>query len=264
MRLVPALERGLAILELLDDRREPMRVGDIAAELKIPRSATYELVHTLRTRRYVDQDADGLVNLGPQLFALGSAYSHRLDIETEAQAVAREVMLRVDETVQVGVLDGREVLYIARVDSNRMVRLVSAVGRRIPAHCTAIGKVLLANLEGHDLAARLGGVELERLTPQSIVDETQLLAVLEQIRSTGVGYDDRESNPEVQCVSAPVRDVTGACVAAMSISVPTVRMNAETQPKLVEAVLAGASELSARLGFLLVSAQSEANKEVRG
>ena len=249
MRIVPALDRGLAVLELLSTRREPMRVTDIAGELGIPRSATYEIVHTLRERNYVRVDTVGLVALGPQLFVLGSSYSAQLDIGTAAQHAATTVMRRINETVQVGVLDGREVLYIARADSNQMVRLVSAVGRRLPAHCTGIGKVLLSELDAAALDERLRGVELERFTPQSITDRDQLAAVLEDIRQTGIGEDDRESNPEVCCVAAPVRDITGSCVAAISISVPTARMDRASRPRLVEAVRTGAAELSATLGF---------------
>lgn len=249
MRIVPALDRGLAILELLATRRDSMKVSDIATELGLPRSATYEIVHTLRERNYVRVDAAGQVTLGPQLFVLGSSYSAQLDITTAAQHTATTVMRRVNETVQVGVLDGREVLYIARADSTRMVRLVSAVGRRLPAHCTGIGKVLLSELSRDDLSARLDGVVLEGFTPQSITDLDRLTAALEEVRQTGIAHDDRESNPEVCCVAAPVRDITGACVAAISISVPVVRMDDDSRPLLIEAVRTGATELSATLGF---------------
>lgn len=249
MRIVPGLDRGLAILELLSSRRDPMKVSDIAATLKLPRSATYENVNTLKVRNYVRMGTDGLVSLGPQLFVLGSSYSAQLDIGTAAQHTATVLMRQCNETVQVAVLDGREVLYIARADSTRMVRLVSAVGRRLPAHCTAIGKVLLAELDPADLDVRLRGVELERYTPQSITDLGVLTDALERIRETGIGEDDRESNPEVCCVAAPVHDITGACVAAISVSVPQARMTPASRPMLIEAVRSGAAELSAALGF---------------
>jgi DNA-binding IclR family transcriptional regulator len=178
-----------------------------------------------------------------------SSYSARLDIGTAAQHTATLVIRRCNETVQVGLLDGRKVLYIARADSTHMVRLVSAVGRQLPAHCTAIGKVLLAELDPAELAQRLRGVELERYTPQSITDPRLLTDALARIRETGLGENDRESNPEVCCVAAPVRDITGACVAAISISVPQARMTPASRPVLIEAVRSGAAELSATLGF---------------
>ena len=246
---MPALDRGLAVLELLSAQRSPMKVTDIVTALGLPRSATYELVHTLRTRNYVRMDADGLVTLGPQVFVLGSSYSEQLDIGTAAQHTASVVMRQVNETVQVGVLEGREVFYVARADSTRLVRLVSAVGRRLPAHCTALGKVLLAELDPAELERRLAGVQLETFTAHSIRDPERLAEVLAEVRETGVGFDDMESNPEVRCVAAPVRDITGSCVAAMSISVPQVRMTDAYRTDLTNAVRAGAAELSATLGF---------------
>lgn len=249
MRIVPALDRGLAILQLLSDQGGPMRVADVATALGIPRSACYELVGTLRERRFIVQDQTGLIGLGPQLLALGSSYSHQLDIGGLAQEVASEVSRRCNETVQVGVLDGRDVLYIARADSTQMVRLVSAVGRRLPAHATAIGKVLLAQLEPAELQARLHGVELEALTAQSITQLPELLEVLAEIRRTGIGLDDRESNLEVRCVAAPVRDISGACVAAISISVPLVRMPDPARSEFVSIARGGGEQFSDRLGY---------------
>lgn len=249
MRIVPALDRGLAIIELLAGSREQLKVAEIAVRLGFPRSATYELVHTLRQRDYVRVDDDGFVSLGPQLFAMGNSYLAQLDIVTAAQHAATLVMRRVNETVQVAMLEGRDALYIARADSSHLVRLVSTIGRRLPAHCTGIGKVLLAELDPAESARRLSGVELERLTPQSITDPERLEEALAEIRATGIGTDDRESNPEVCCVAAPVRDVTGACVAAISISVPVARMTEKARPYLIEAVRRGAAELSSTLGF---------------
>jgi len=248
VRTVPALDRGLQILELLARRDHPVKPAEVATELAIPRSATYELVSTLRRRGYIEQDNDGGASLGPRLLGLGSRYAQRLDVTQLAQEVASHLCEECNETVQVGTLDGRDVLYIARADPSRMVRLVSAVGRRLPAHCTAIGKALLAQLEDAELEARLDGVELESLTPQSLTDTDELRRVLDDIRTEGVARDDRESNLEVRCVAAPVFDAAGTCAAAVSISVPVPRMTAEHSDHLAEVVSRGAAEMSARLG----------------
>jgi DNA-binding IclR family transcriptional regulator len=247
---VPALDRGLQILEFIALQESPVKVAEMAATLGIPRSAAYELVHTLKCRDYVVQDRDGLVSLGSRLLALGSRYGQSLDLGHVAQEVATQVRDRSNETVQVGTLDHRHVLYIARADPSRMVRLVSAVGRRLPAHCTAIGKALLAQLDPADLDARLDGVELESFTPQSITDGDQLREALDQVRAEGFARDDRESNPEVRCVAAPVYDATGHCVAALSISVPTERMTAEHAQDLAAVVCEAAADFSCRLGHL--------------
>ncbi|MGW3809296.1 IclR family transcriptional regulator [Micromonospora sp. NPDC005113] len=250
MRTVPALDRGLQILEHIALQETPVKVAEMAASLGIPRSAAYELVHTLKSRGYITQDGDGLVSLGSRLFALGSRYGQTLDLTHVAQEIASQVRNLSNETVQVGTLDGRHVLYIARADPSRMVRLVSAVGRRLPAHATAIGKAMLAQLDPAELDARIAGVELEPFTPQSITDHDRLRAVLADVRREGVARDDRESNPEVRCVAAPVLDASNHCVAAISISVPTERMTEDHALELTGVVREAAAEFSARLGHL--------------
>lgn len=249
MRTVPALDRGLQILDLLGEDAQPLTASRIGSVLGIPRSATYELLHTLRSRGFLAQHADGSFSLGSRLPALGGVYMQRLDLARTAQVVASQVSHECDETAQVGVLDGRHVLYLARADSTQMVRLVSAVGRRVPAHCTALGKVLLAHLDSSERARRLANVELERLTERSVADFDDLQRQLIQVLVQGCATEDGESNPDVSCVAAPVLDVRGQCIAAISISVPSLRMTTSRKPLLIASVRRGAEELSKRLGY---------------
>ncbi|AZI57415.1 IclR family transcriptional regulator [Nakamurella antarctica] len=249
MRVVPALDRGLEILEFLGSVDGPVRPAEIIARLGLPRTAVYELIHTLRERGFVEPVGEGHLWLGAQLFSLGSKYAGKLDVARVGQEIAAFVTQQVEETVQVGVLRGRNVLYIARSDPDRIVRLVSAVGRQLPAHCTALGKVLLSELTTAELEARLGNGELEALTARSITDPAVLRTELATILQTGVAYDDRESNLEVNCIAAPVRNVVGDCVAAISISVPLARMTPDRTEIIRDAVLAGAQRISSRLGY---------------
>jgi IclR family KDG regulon transcriptional repressor len=257
MRVVPALDRGLQILELVAGHDGAVKVTDISTALGIPRSATYELVHTLKARDYLGQDRSGGLTLGARLFALGSQYGQTLDLTHIAQDVAIDLRDVANETVQVGTLEGRHVLYIARADPSRMVRLVSAVGRRLPAHCTAIGKAMLAQLSAAQVTRCLDGAVLESFTPQSITEDATLRSALDQIRAEGLARDDRESNPEIKCVAAPVFDGAGHCVAAISISVPHERMTDDYSTELAAIVRAGARGFSARLGHVDITSQSE-------
>ncbi|MGO4754675.1 IclR family transcriptional regulator, partial [Streptomyces sp. 2MCAF27] len=129
------------------------------------------------------------------------------------------------------------------------VRMVSAAGRRLPAHCTSVGKMLLASLSEEDLAARIPEDEpLAAMTDNSITSPQDLRRHLVAIRERGVAVEQRESNPDVSCVAAPVRDSAGKVVAALSISVPMIRWSEERQEELAELAAKGAGELSARLG----------------
>lgn len=248
MRIVPALDRGLRILALLARGSGRMRVAEIAETLGLPRSATYELISTLAAHDAIRQFDNGEVGLGQQMLVLGSAYGRGMDFAQIAQSIAETVMQASDETVQIGILDGRSVLYIAKADSRQVVRLVSTVGARLPAHCTALGKVLLAYLADGELASRLDGVELERLTERSITDTGFLMVHLAEVRKQGFASEECESNADVACVAAPVWDAQGKNVAAISISVPMGRVSPGRMLKMREIVVTGAARMSAQLG----------------
>lgn len=218
-------------------------------QLGLPRSGTYELVNTLRALGALVQRPDGRLAIGPTLFVLGGAYADSLDLPRLATAVAEEVTAECGETVQVAALDGRHVVYIAMAESTHPLRLVSAVGRRLPAHCTALGKMQLALLPPNELRKRLDGVSLERLTQSSIIELDELERELARVRQCGYALDECESNPGVVCVAAPVWDARGQNVAGMSISVPAIRLDPTRRDVLRDLVARGASELSRRLGY---------------
>jgi DNA-binding IclR family transcriptional regulator len=128
--------------------------------------------------------------------------------------------------------------------------MVSAVGRRLPAHCTAVGKVLLSGVPEEDLVRRYGTAKaLPAMTAHSIRSFRALAAELDQVRVKGLAFDHCESNPDVCCVGAPVFDHSGAMVAGMSVSVPTSRVDETWPGRLADLVSQGAHELSRRLGF---------------
>jgi IclR family KDG regulon transcriptional repressor len=249
MREVPGLARGLRILDLLATRRTGMRVVEIAAELDLPRSATYELVYTLRNHRVVDVTEGGEVVLGSKLFAFGNAYADTVDLAQMAAAAAEAARARVDETVQVGILDGPHVLYIAKAESRSPLRLVSAVGRKLPAQCTGIGKALLAALEPDAYEQTVAQIEWAALTANSIVDAAALDEEIARVRLRGWAFDDCESNEDVACVAAPVRDKTGAAIAAMSVSSLATRLTDERREHFVAVIVSSAADLSASLGY---------------
>jgi DNA-binding IclR family transcriptional regulator len=211
-------------------------------------------VATLVARRYL-RPLDGNPHrfaLDARVFELGNAYAAGLDLAREGQVVARKVAARCDETVQIAVLEGREAFYIVKVDSTNALRLVSAIGRRLPAHCTAVGKMLLSGLDADEFAERFAGVqELPGMTPNSIRTTEALQAELARTRSRGLAWDNCESNPDVRCVAAPIFDHRGRMVAAMSISFPVVRDTPERFLELSRLVREGARELSERLGYRL-------------
>ncbi|MFP8941070.1 IclR family transcriptional regulator [Streptomyces fenghuangensis] len=252
-RLVPAVTRALDILELFLDGDGTLSAPEITRKLGLPRTTVHELVTTLAARSYLVPvpGQPGRYRLGVRTYQLGSRYAEQLDLAAEGQQVARSVAETCDETVHVAILEGADVIYIAKVDSTHAVRMVSAAGRRLPAHCTSVGKMLLASLPPDELDARLpgpGDEPLRAMTRNSITSPEELREALAEIRERGVAVERRESNPDVSCVAAPVRDGTGKVVAALSISVPMIRWSEERRAELENLAVEGAAELSARLG----------------
>lgn len=250
-RAVPALERAFDILELFVDEHE-LSAPEITAKLGLPRTTVHELLGTLTTRGYLapaDRDSNRF-RLGVRCLPLGSAYAERLDLAREGRLVAEEISGQCNETVHIGLLEGTDVFYVAKVDSGHPVRMVSAVGRRLPAHCTAVGKVLLAALTSNQLNELYAGVPLTAMTGNSITNRKVLRRELDKITANGgVAREYCESNEAVACVAAPVRDQSGAVAAAMSIAVPILRWDDDVEVGLAEFVRNGAAELSERLGY---------------
>ncbi|NGN65440.1 IclR family transcriptional regulator [Streptomyces sp. A7024] len=250
-RLVPAVTRALDILELFLQGDGTLSAPEIVQKTQLPRTTVHELVTTLAARSYLVPvpEQQGRFRLGVRTYQLGSRYAEQLDLAAEGQRVAREVADTCGETVHVAVLEDADVIYIAKVDSTHAVRMVSAAGRRLPAHCTSVGKMLLASLPPDALEEQLGKGELQPMTPNSITDRDKLRAALQDIRETGIAAEHQESNPDVSCVAAPVRDRSGRVVAALSISVPVTRWTEQREEELAELAAKGASDLSGRLGF---------------
>ncbi|WP_432044897.1 IclR family transcriptional regulator [Streptomyces asiaticus] len=246
----PALRRGLDILELLIDQDEGLRVPEITQHLGLPRATTHELVNTLADRGYVTISKEtGRVAIGLSALRLGAGYERGLDLATVGRECAGEVARACGETVQVVVRDGGFAVFIVRIDSKYSVRLVSQVGSRLPASCTAGGKALLSALSARELDELFpDDTSLKQMTSHSISTRERLLSEIETARERGWTEEYCESNDHAACVAAPVYDRLGNCVAAMSISVPTPRWGDTEKEHYVELVLGGAKAMARRLG----------------
>ena len=250
-RTVPAVMRALDILELFLDGQSHS-TPEITQQLELPRTSVHELITTLVHRRYLvpQPDQPGHYRIGVSLFQLGSVFAEQLDLAREGRLVSENVAANCDETVHVAVLDDTDVVYIAKVDSPHPVRLVSAPGRRLPAHCTAIGKAMLASMPATTFDADYPrGSALAGMTPNSITAPSRLRQHLAEVRDRGVAFEYCESNEAAACVAAPVRDSSSEVIAAMSISVPTLRWSDQVANHLAQQISDGAVELSRRLGY---------------
>lgn len=249
---VKSASRCLDLLELLVDHGDGLTLSEIGERLGWPKSSTLALVRTLVGRGFMSEGRrERSYRLGPRIAWLGSAYLSSMDLVREGQDVVCDISRQCDETVHLATLEGAVVRYLAKEEGNAQVRMVSAVGKTIPAHATGVGKVLIASLTPSELEHRFPSRRpLEALTDRTITDRATFLAELETIRERGYATDDGESTVGLRCVAGPVRDKTGSVIAAISISVPSPRFTVERSSILGDLVLAGCHDLSQRLGWL--------------
>lgn len=248
-RMTPAVVRSLDILELFLDARHGLSAPEVVQKTGLPRTTVHELLTTLADRGYLRRDdRTATYQLGISVFRLGNAFAERLDLHSVGLRVAQSVAQECDETVNVGILDGTDVVYVCKVDSTQSVRMVSRLGGRLPASCTALGKALLAYLPDAERSRLLRG-PLVRMTGGSITEPHVLGNQLDEIRASGVAFEVGESTPHVMCVAAPVRDHTGAVTAALSISVPDMRWKLREREEWVRLACSGAAALSEELGY---------------
>jgi len=253
-KVIPSVKRAFKILELFRDKNLTLSVPEIALELGLPRTTAHDLVHTLLACGYLERagNESHRYTLGLRVFELGSIYASQLDIHEEGIKIAKKVSQKCDETVQMAIRDDTDAVFIVRADSSHTLRLVSAVGSRLPAHCTAVGKMLLSALSNDELPNLFKGQKhLSAMTANSITSIEDLTKEMDVIRKRGYAYDDCESNEDARCVAAPVYDRNGIICAAMSITVPVTRMDSKRKRVLIPIVQQGAKELSRRLGYML-------------
>ena len=236
---------ALLVLKAFTPECPEWGVRELSTHLGWSRSTTHALLSTLASEGFLMQSKDRRYRLGWAVFELGSVFLSRLELREEALPVMRRLNQRFDEAVHLAVLDRGEAVYVEKVSSPKSVRIITRMGLRHPAHCTGVGKVLLA----HAPETVLRDVPLIPYTAHTITDTQVFRQELERIRRVGVAYDREEAQVGLSCVAAPISDYTGEVIAALSMSLPTVRfLPAETC--LTQAVKEAVSKISQALGYL--------------
>lgn len=220
---VQSLERGLAVIRAFGAARPALRLSDVARETGLTRAAARRFLLTLVRLGYVRQDGNTF-SLRPRVLELGYAYLSALSLPEVAQPHMETLVGEVNESSSVAVLDDLDIVYVARVPTQRIMTITIAVGTRLPAYATSMGRVLLAGLDPDALEERLERIEIERLTPATIPDLETLRQRIDDVRGAGWAAVDQELEQGVRSAAVPIRDATGAVVAALNVSVHATRM----------------------------------------
>jgi len=230
---VQSLDRGLAVIRAFDADRPELTLSDVARTTGLTRAAARRFLHTLVELGYVRTDGR-LFALRPKILELGYAYLSSLSLPEIALPHLEQLVERVHESSSVSVLDGDEVVYVARVPTKRIMTVSISVGTRFPAYATSMGRVLLAWRSPDWLDGYLASAKLRALTPHTIADPKALLAEFASVRERGWALVDQELEEGLRSVAAPIRDTGGQVVAAINVATNASRHRPE---ELVERIV---------------------------
>jgi len=231
------LEYSFEIIDFIASKPESVQFKEICEHVGLPKSTTHNLVQTLVNLNILSKKGDlNKFTIGLKLFELGNAYLSSNPFYSMAKDVVEAISLKCNETTHFAILDGTDVVYLYKFDSTHALRIFSHVGKKVPAHATAIGKALLSGYTDEEIRQIYANHTLPSLTPNTITSLDTLLEQLREVRRTNVAYEKEESSPYVQCYAVPILNRQNFPIASISISFPIYREENDNQ-KLINLLL---------------------------
>ncbi len=247
---IQSIERAFAILEAIASHTEGIGLGELSRAVGLHNSTTFHITKTMVTLGYVTQNpATKSYSIGRPIYALAASAVQEVQLVNISHPILEDLNRETGELSHLAVRSGDEIIIVAKTDGHSAFDFRSRVGMARPAHCTAVGKILLAALSDGELERRLSAGTLESFTKNTITDATRLRENIERIRADGVAFDDEEFHRDVRCVALPVRDFTGQVIAAVGVSGPIWRMSLPSLQDVTEKVRKTAIRLSRELGY---------------
>jgi IclR family pca regulon transcriptional regulator len=244
---VESLDRGLRLLQAFGHTSGPMTLSDIARAADLPRATARRILFTLAHRGFVSTDGK-LFSLTPHVLTLAGSYLRSSQVVTVLQPVLDRIATGTQEISSLAVLDGDDVVFIARGSPARMFSAGLDIGYRLPAFCTSVGRAMLGQFEDAELAARLKAMRRDALTPHTVTDPKKLLAAISADRKQGYSLVDREAEPHFRSISVPVRRYDDVIVAAINMGAHVDRVpTRELINRFLPLLQGGADEVRGRL-----------------
>ncbi len=213
----PAVEKAFAVLELISHHPGGLRMIDIVEQLELPKTSTFVLLRSLERMGYLAADSDNHYRLTLRLFELGMRAMSQVDIISVARPHLERLVDETGLTAHLAALEGGDAVYLARVEAPGLVRFDTFVGKRAPAHLTAVGKAILAYLTSEELEALLPALDLSAGTARAMHSKEDLRRRLTEVREAGYAIEDGEEVEGVRCVAAPIRGDGGRVVASVGV-----------------------------------------------
>ena len=251
MSNVQSVSRAIAIIKKLGDTKESISVTNLSKELNLNISTVSRLLKTLRVDGIVTQKADTLrYSLGIGFLEIALKYLGSMDLRKAASPHMRRLQAKTNETVNLAVMDGFEVVYIDRIESKQNFRHSISIGKRAPVHSTSLGKAIIAFMDLEIVSKNLSRIPLQKMTSFSKNQPDEIIEELIEIRETKIAIDDREHQEHIRCVGSPIFDIRGNVIAAISVSGPISRVTYQILEELKQEIKDAARLISMDLGWL--------------
>jgi IclR family KDG regulon transcriptional repressor len=247
--MLQTIQKAGELLTLFDRNHAEWGVREVAEKLKIAKSSAHDLMSSLAKLGFLNKTEDNRYRLGWRLVTLSETLLATTELRKEAHPVMEDMAVEFQETIHLAVLDDTQAVYVDKLEGRQAVRVeLTSLGARLYAHCSALGKVLLAYQDENEVKRIIQTAGLPRFTENTITDAKELLQSLEKIQKQGYAYDLEEILPELCCVAAPIYNHTGQVVAAISMSIPAYRFK-RSQNEFRDGVIRAAKKVSKLLGY---------------
>jgi len=247
--MLQTIQKAGELLALYDRNHTEWGVREVAEKLKMAKSSTHDLMSSLAKLGFLNKTEDSRYRLGWRLVTLSEVLLATTELRQEAHPVMEELAMQYQETIHLAVLDDTQAVYVDKLEGRQAVRVeLTSLGARLYAHCSALGKVLLAYSSEEEVKRIIQTAGLPRFTPNTITDEEELGQNLAKIRRQGFAYDMEEILPDLCCVAAPIYNHVGHVIAAISMSIPAYRFR-RSQTEFREGVMRAAKKISKQLGY---------------
>lgn len=245
---VQSLDRALALLTLVA-QRDGLTLSELAETAALAPSTAHRILSTLEAHSFLRHDTEsGLWTIGVGAYSVGQAFVRSRRVETLSRPAMWRLMNATGETVNLGVLEGGEAVFLGQVESPAPIRAYFRPGRRGPAYASGIGKALLSQLDEEALRDLYGATALESFTEKTLPDVEGLLLALAETRKRGWALDDEEQTLGMRCIGAPIFDEEARAIAAVSVSGPTMRITTARTEELAARTRATAEEITRAIG----------------
>lgn len=253
VKLVQSVLHALQLFEVFrtSENKDEFGVTELSKALGLHKNNVFRLLATLESRGYIEQNPETEnYRLGIEIFNLGQQFINKLNILKLARPFMEKIVAEVNESIYIGILRKGFVVYLDMVEANQNVRVVSRVGKDVPAYCTAIGKIQLAYASEEEINSMYMGARLKRYTNNTITSLPELKKHLKEVLANDYALDNEEFEERVRCIAVPIKDYLGVPVAALSVTGPACRM---TDDKIFNVIYPTAKkyarEISKRLGW---------------